>query len=94
MSADVILEIRKRILTSGSMSAERVEAMRELPLPLQLALVRRHYKITQSQLAAALGTTQGLYSRLENKNYKAELRHYQAVAKIMMMRVSFLLPKL
>ena len=84
---EFVITIQKKIRQMPLMPLERFNAMRELPLPLQLALLRRYYKITQSELAGALQLKQGYYSRLEEENSRHLLSHYMKAAKVLLSRV-------
>ena len=66
--------------------------MGEVPLPIQLALLRRHYGISQEEMGTDLSMKQSHYSRLEQKNSDHRLSAYHKAAKILRGRL-IILPK-
>src|SRR5690242_2200237 len=79
--------IAVKVRTAPALSQELLDATRELPLPLQLSFLRRYYKITQGELAAALGIKQAYFSRLEEDAGNHLMSHYAEVAKALGVRI-------
>jgi hypothetical protein len=93
MSARQTVEaIERKIKAASPMSKELREAMFELPLPHQLAFLRRYYKIPQSEIAAALDVTQGFFARLEKTTKPHLMPHYVKAADLLGARV-LLMPR-
>lgn len=84
--------IARKIKEKGPFSQDLLDGLRELSLPLQLAFLRRYYKITQGELAAVLNIKQAYLSRLEDEPSRHLLSHYVRVAEALGARIAMLPP--
>ena len=66
------------------------QAMAEVPLPVQLGLLRRLRGLSQVRLASQLHIKQSYLSRLEVQGSDHLLRQYELVAKALGARVALL----
>jgi ribosome-binding protein aMBF1 (putative translation factor) len=82
-SGDVLSKIKK----APPLSNDLLEAMSEVSLPVQVTFLRRHYGISQQELAAAISMKQAHYSRLERKDSDHRISTYQKVAQLLRSRL-------
>ena len=85
-AGEVLLKIRK----SSPLTNDLFEAVGETSLPVQVSFLRRHYGISQQELAAAISMRQAHYSRLERKDSDHRLSTYQKVAQLLRSRLIIL----
>lgn len=82
-------DVRKKLESDPQYAAAYFEAIGDEPLPIQLALLRRTYGISQEKIAAKLHLKQAQISRLETKGTDHLLSTYEKVARLLGSRVMF-----
>lgn len=76
-------DVRKKIKNDSGYAQTCFEALSEKTLPLQIALLRRVYGISQEEVSSRLHVKQGQISRLEKKDSDHLLSTYQKVVKML-----------
>lgn len=71
------------------MTEEFLEAFRDASLPVQMAMLRQHYGISQSELANALHVKQAYFSRLEHEEKDHLVSQYSQIATTLRARLVF-----
>ena len=79
--------VQKRIQGAPPLSEDFLDALSVLPLPLQVAALRRHYKLTQGELAVRLNIPQTNFSRLERERGDHLVSLYLRAAEILKARL-------
>lgn len=74
-------EVLKSIKQDPEYAASYFEELARIPLPLQLALLRRLYGVTQEKMAARLHVRQEYVSRLEKPGSDHLLSNYEKAVK-------------
>ena len=76
-------DLVKRLKSDPEYAASYFEELAKVPLPLQLALLRRLRGVTQQKIAAQLHVRQGYISRLEKTKSNHLLSNYEKVARVL-----------
>ena len=76
-------DVREKITSDPEYAQAYFEALSEESLPVQIALLRRVYGISQESIATRMHVKQGQISRLEKKDSDHLLSTYAKVAKIL-----------
>lgn len=87
------MALSEKIRRHAPLSQPAFEAMRLLPIPLQLEFLRRYYGVSQTELAAHLSIKQGYLSRLEKEGTDHLLSQYERIARALQARIG-LCPKM
>lgn len=80
-------DVRRKLETDPEYAAAYFEAISDEPLPIQMALLRRAYGISQERIASKLHMKQAQVSRLERKGSDHLLSTYQKVAGLLGSRI-------
>ncbi len=92
MPKDLSLKIEKKIADAPRFTNGFLEALVQLPVPLQLAYLRRHYGISQLEVAEQLKVKQSYASRLEKEGSDHLFSNYERLAELLRCRL-VLIPK-
>ena len=84
--------LRQKSRGSPKLSHEFLDALAELSLPLQFAYLRRHYGVSQLEIAEHLNIKQAYVSRLEKGGSDHLISIYEKLAELLHCRL-VLIPK-
>ena len=76
-------DVREKLKDDPEYAQAYFEAISDEPLPIQIALLRRVYGISQEKIAAKLHVKQAHISRLEKKYSDHLLSTYEKVARLL-----------
>jgi DNA-binding XRE family transcriptional regulator len=74
-------DVVKRLKSDPEYAASYFEEFAKVPVPLQLALLRRLRGVTQQSMASKLHVRQGYISRLEKTKSNHLLSNYEKIAR-------------
>lgn len=83
-------DIVKRLKTDAKYAESYLEELAKIPLPLQLALLRRLKGVTQEKMAARLHVQQAYISKLEKPGSDHLFSNYEKAARMLHGRLAII----